>query len=69
MLDAAPTEINGSVSDYINMSSILSVCVGIKIRGKEERSCMNHVQIGFSVFDFNKRLLEKRKKGKIRNVI
>jgi len=69
MLDAAPTKISGSVSNYINMSSILSVCVGITIRGKEERICMNHIRISFSVLDFNKRLMEKGKKGKIRNVV
>lgn len=69
MLDAAPTEFSGSVFNYINVSSIVPVCVGIKMRGKEEKICMNHVQISFPGFDFNKRLLEKGKKGKTRNVI
>lgn len=69
MLGAAPTKTNGSVSNYINKSSILSVCVGIKIRGKEEWICINHIQISTSVFDFNKRLLGEGKKGKIRNAV
>lgn len=47
----------------------MPVCVGLKMRGKEEKICMNHRQISVSVFDFNKRLLEKGKKGKPRNVI
>lgn len=40
---------------------------GKKMRGKEEKICMNHRQISFTVFDFNKRLLEKGRK--VRNVI
>lgn len=66
---AAPTEFSGSVFNYITVNSIVPVCVGIKMRGKEEKICINHRQISFSVFDFNKRLLEKGKKGKTRNVI
>lgn len=52
MLEPPPTEINGSVSNYINKRNILSACVGIRNRDEEERICMNHIKITFLVFDF-----------------
>lgn len=60
MLDPPSTEINGSVSNYINKRNILSVWGRIKNRGKEEKICMNHIKIAFLMFDFSKRFSEQK---------